>query len=1049
MPDSLDRLSAYELSSEEIDDLLRTSPDDPRLREHFAEAEIREFSARARSARGPRRRGDRVVYVIPGILGSTLGTVSGGSRNTIWFDPHSIREGEVSQLRLTAASRRRIRAFGQIPAIYTRLRWQLWWEGNDVRDYAYDWRLSIDELGAELRDELAAEESDEIHLVAHSLGGLVARSAYAQADPATRDRIRRLIMLGTPNRGSFAAVQVLDGTNATVQFVGCLDETQDAEELVENVFNTFPSVYQMLPHQDAFGGLDLYDRSTWSEPKPIGTKLAEAIEVQQSLAEADDKFVLFAGVGQPTAVDAKLNSDGEFDYEVDNVGGDGTVPLDMAVFGGIEQQTRIFEVTHNGLATDGDVAKAVGDIIEHGETDRGERYVARRSTSGPTRGLTAAALKAAACYGGRRGSGITDQEAIATLRHGLTSVPSDDLGTASVPTTAGVLGCGDYGKFSNLVVGRRTQHRLELELQHGNLFDVPVRAYVLGIFENVTPGGPAKYVDEITHGAVSEFIERRLLKGDMGRVFMMPVGRNPLLADFIVFAGLGNYSSFQSGSTGDEEEAAASVQRFVARNVVRTLIQSGIDELAMLPIGVSSGADVCSTIDNLFHGFVEAVKAGSDRQKFRRVVICENDATRYAEMREHILRRTTMSPDFDDVEITIDEVQYGDRSSRVRTRSLLTHQEQPVYLTVRMNDGSNSGNSDWIVESSLLTSGGKATVFARSKSVPDEDLDELLSRLDVLNDRFAPPFDVESFGRDLTRLMFDDNLRMAMADKSIREKHLVVIHDAGASRIPWETMLNEVEFPVLGEGLTRRYFAENLSVTKWLAERSPREQLRVLLVFDPTDDLDGAEEEGEWIVNTLSSIPEIRVTVRREGDATVRRIKQDLNTGDYDVLHYAGHSEFKATDRANSGLKLADGTLRGSDLNTLERLPALVMFNSCQSARVRRSRQGTRQQSSRRSHTAVRDQLEEKVTVAEALFNGGIGQFIGTYWPVDDRAAEIFAKKFYADVTGNEQRAPVSVGEAVAQARREVKKVHPYDWANYIHYGEPHFRLRKADRQPQ
>ncbi|QDT37411.1 CHAT domain-containing protein [Stratiformator vulcanicus] len=1030
MAKSLETLSPYELTSVEVDQLLRTNPDDARLKAHFTAEELHELRNLAGAAQQSTRGRKRVVYVLPGILGSTLGVTSGGNRDTIWLDPHSIRNGDLTSLAMRGRSRGRVEVYGQFPGLYTRLRWTLWWKGNDVRDYAYDWRLSIDELGAELLEAFDSEEADELYVVAHSMGGLVARSAYAQADAAMRRRIKRVIMLGTPNRGSFSVVQVLDGSNATVQFAGCLDEQNETEDLVSDIFRTLPSIYQMLPHRDVFSAIDLFDTDAWGEANPMGTRLREATDVQESLAPADDKFFLLAGVDQPTVVSASLNQEGRFDYQEHETGGDGTVPLDFALYDGIDSNTRTFKATHNGLVTSNDVINSAAEIIEHGRTQRGLALQTRRGEEVTTRGLTFAALQAGTCYGGRRGNAITDAEAVSFFRRGLISVPGDRLPAPGRQGNSAENEFEEYGRIRNLVVGRRSDFRLELELQHGDLFDVPVRAYVLGIFENVTPGGPARQVDELTGGAVTEFLERRLLNADMGRIFMMPVGRNPLLAEFVVFAGLGSYSQFRSDPT-----SAASVQKFVARNIVRTLIQSGIDELAMLPVGASSGADVRSTIDNLFQGFVEAVRNGTRQQKFRRVVMCESDDARYEEMREHVLRRSTTSNTLKDVEITIDEVEYGDRNKSRSHRQLITGQEQPVYLTVRMPEGfdSSKGSSIVRVESSLLTSGGKATVFNRAKDVNRRELDDLFATLDELKENPGTKFDVEDFGRRLCELIFDREIREAMANEAILDKHLVVIHDSAASRIPYETMLSGDDFPVLGEGLTRRYLAENLSVTKWLRKVGPSEEMKVLLIFDPTDDLPGAEKEGIWIYDVLRKLPGVKVEIRREEKATLSKVREDLNSGEFDVMHYAGHSFFDPNDRANSGLVLADGVLRGSDLLALERLPALVIFNSCESARIRRR--------DAENGPSVQRQLRENVGVAEALFRGGIGQFIGTYWPVDDSAAEVFARTFYGSVLGRDEET-ASVGQAVAAARRAVHEVHSYEWANYVHYGEPHFQLR-------
>src|SRR5690606_7299431 len=75
--------------------------------------------------------------------------------------------------------------------------------------------------------------------------------------------IRRLIMLGTPNFGSFAPVAALRATNDAVRKAGWLDMANSAEELASEVFNTFPGLTQMLPAPEKWADIDLYDLGSW------------------------------------------------------------------------------------------------------------------------------------------------------------------------------------------------------------------------------------------------------------------------------------------------------------------------------------------------------------------------------------------------------------------------------------------------------------------------------------------------------------------------------------------------------------------------------------------------------------------------------------------------------------------------------------------------------------------------------------------------------------------------------------------------------------------
>src|SRR5204863_6608940 len=133
-------------------------------------------------------------------------------------------------------------------------------------------------------------------------------------------------------------------------------------------------------------------------------------------------------------------------------------------------------------------------------------------------------------------------------------------------------------QFHNLIIGRHRQRRLQLTLAHGSITDVDAQAYVLGVFRNVAPSGAAMAIDQRLDGAITEFTARRMFSGDVGTVFTVPAGRNPLSADMVLFAGLGSFDRFN-----------ADVQQLVAENVIRVLARSRIDDFATILIGAGSG----------------------------------------------------------------------------------------------------------------------------------------------------------------------------------------------------------------------------------------------------------------------------------------------------------------------------------------------------------------------------------------------------------------------------------------------------------------------------
>ena len=106
---------------------------------------------------------------------------------------------------------------------------------------------------------------DDIALIGHSMGGLVARAALTHA---AGKRVSQVIMLGTPNAGSLAAVQALRGTYSVVRKIAMLDLRHDAEFLARHVFASFPGLHELLPANNSVSDLDLFDATAWPAEGP-------------------------------------------------------------------------------------------------------------------------------------------------------------------------------------------------------------------------------------------------------------------------------------------------------------------------------------------------------------------------------------------------------------------------------------------------------------------------------------------------------------------------------------------------------------------------------------------------------------------------------------------------------------------------------------------------------------------------------------------------------------------------------------------------------------
>ena len=117
-------------------------------------------------------------------------------------------------------------------------------------EYPYDWRqdlrITADLLHEFIRDIVSARGSDpEIHLVGHSMGGLLSRT-YLMKHPNDRSKIKKQIFIGTPNHGSPKAyVALRDGTGLFSTGKFARNFPRDLHILARKL----PGIYQLLPDE--------------------------------------------------------------------------------------------------------------------------------------------------------------------------------------------------------------------------------------------------------------------------------------------------------------------------------------------------------------------------------------------------------------------------------------------------------------------------------------------------------------------------------------------------------------------------------------------------------------------------------------------------------------------------------------------------------------------------------------------------------------------------------------------------------------------------------
>ena len=249
----------------------------------------------------------RAVILIPGAFGSRLRDPA--TETLVWGDTSSLfkklyrpRDGSADLLDLPideADPRRnrdtlepagifeRVVGLSLYGTIFSTLDEAGRYTPGDIRDpkpgqnlftFDYDWRRDVAEsaklLGEAIERILEArgEREGRVDIVAHSLGGLIARYyvRYGSEDVLDREafapsyegarHIKNLVLVGTPIAGTMDALESL------------LEGARILRRLPARAILTMPSAYQLLPHPDEPAVLDergepldadIFDPATW------------------------------------------------------------------------------------------------------------------------------------------------------------------------------------------------------------------------------------------------------------------------------------------------------------------------------------------------------------------------------------------------------------------------------------------------------------------------------------------------------------------------------------------------------------------------------------------------------------------------------------------------------------------------------------------------------------------------------------------------------------------------------------------------------------------
>lgn len=219
-----------------------------------------------------------VVILLPGIMGSHLEVNrrtpdEPGSGDRVWMAPLDLVAGGLRKIARGASG---VAPEDLVSLGYGKLVIHLEASHRVIR-FPYDWRLdprdAAKALASVVEAALAAHPHQPLRLLAHSMGGVVARTFIA-VRPDLWNAIAarpggRLLMLGTPNHGSHLMVETLLGKSETIRLLARIDARHGLQSVLDIVAG-FNGALQLLPEpgfSDTAGpqARDFHAADTWPE----------------------------------------------------------------------------------------------------------------------------------------------------------------------------------------------------------------------------------------------------------------------------------------------------------------------------------------------------------------------------------------------------------------------------------------------------------------------------------------------------------------------------------------------------------------------------------------------------------------------------------------------------------------------------------------------------------------------------------------------------------------------------------------------------------------
>ena len=993
------------------------------------------------------------VIVIPGLLGSNL-EVKG---KRIWLGLRLL--GGFDQLRYQPDGSDQVLPDGPIHLIYGALIEHLK-KSHEVAVFDFDWRRPIEEearrLAVEVEKQIDARASSgqAVRLIVHSMGGVVARTLQLEK-PAVWQRLMsrpgaRMVMLGTPNGGSWAPMQALTGDDTfsnTLTAVGSPFQDQEARQIMAQM----PGFMQLqagltdpalaLDKEDTWRKLArddmqlLRERSWWhrnwmqSEGRdeavavydwgiPPQAVLDQARDLRQRLDGQrrtlltdfkDRKVLMVVGRAKFTPDGFELSPDEGFVYRNAVDGGDGRVPLQMALLP--EVPTWTLDTDHGSLPSAKHAFAAFEELLLQGDTER----------------LARLAPAAAAT----RGAGVP-----APLQHVLSRPSRARRLAVPAPAEDGLLDTAfDAPSAPASTVNTTSQSVLSVSVINGNLAFIR-QPLLVGHYKSLALTGTERVVDGLIGRTMSTALSLN------SNFYPEAPGSHQVfvntLRDPSVPSGLGQPPAVVVVGLGEEGKLREPLLAASVRQAVLGWLQRRAEEQAR--DGSEGPVKMAATLLGS-GGF--GISAGAAARAIAQGVADANQRVAEANLRgDHtpwpLVSRLQL------VELYLDraseawrELQSMQAAAKDRYQVDDAVKSGTGGLRRPLDAGYRGADYDFI---RVVSSTTGMVEFALDSRRARNDLREQSTQVALVEELVKTAATDTNSDAQLGRTLFQLLVPPAIEPYLGGTTRLLLELDVRSAAIPWELL----DTPVDGKAVDTRPWALRSRMLRKMQLKDNQMAARadaiaddaVLVIGEPYIDrpeygpLDAALAESQAVSDLLQRA----MGAGRVQSLYKERARPIINTlleRPWRILHVSGHGEASA----KGGVVLSGKAFLGpNEIAAMRTVPELVFVNCCHLAAI----------SSAAAKTRDFQAAGFAAGVAEQLIKIGVRCVVAAGWAVEDEPAKAFAIRFYERLLAGD-----SFANAVGEARDLTWRMGGNTWAAYQCYGDPDWRLsaRTGDAQ--